>query len=65
MAFTMLLTVAGCSENQENVPSESVSSNAVSEKENTNASNEFSFMNSKVTFPFKLKELKNIKNDEP
>lgn len=66
IALSLVLSITGCSKNQNEVQfgSNSVSSVDSFEKDNEDIFNEFSFMNSKVTIPFKLKDLKNIKIDE-
>ena len=62
----MILTITGCSKDQHeaNPDSEAVSSVDTEEKGDKNLSNEFSFMNGKVSIPFKLKDLKNVTIDE-
>ena len=66
IVLLMLLTVTGCSkdQNEVNYDSETASSIDTAEKSDNNLSNEFSFMNGKVSIPFKLKNLKNITIDE-
>ena len=66
IVLLMLLTITGCSKNQEEVQRdpETVSSADTAERDDNNLSNEFSFMNAKVSIPFKLKDLKNITIDE-
>ena len=66
IVLLMLLTVTGCSKNQEEVQRdpETVSSADTAERDDNNLSNEFSFMNAKVSIPFKLKDLKNVTIDE-
>ena len=63
IALSLVLSITGCSKNQNEVQFESNSVSSVDpfEKDNEDVFNEFSFMNSKVTIPFKLKDLKNIK----
>jgi len=66
IVLLMLLTVTGCSKDQKevNYDSETASSIDTAEKSDNNLSNEFSFMNGKVSIPFKLKDLKNVTIDE-
>lgn len=54
----MSLTIAGCSNNKAEVLQDSnyISSENISKIENTNRSDEFSFMNGKVCIPFKIKD---------
>ena len=66
IVLLMILTITGCSKDQHeaNPDSEAVSSVDTEEKGDKNLSNEFSFMNGKVSIPFKLKDLKNVTIDE-
>jgi len=66
IALSLALSITGCSKNQSEVSFESNSKSSVDsyEKDNEDLCNEFSFMNSKVTIPFKLNDLKSIKIDE-
>lgn len=66
IALSLVLSITGCSNSQKEVQFESnpVSSVDSYEKDNEGSYNEFSLMNSKVTIPFKLKDLKYITIDE-
>lgn len=63
---SIVLSMTGCSNSQKDVKIETnpISTVDSTEKDNKENYNEFSFMNSKVTIPFKLKDLKNITIDE-